>query len=165
MKYIIFLRHGKAESYSFDKEDFERNLSSRGTNNCELISDVLKRSNIIPDVIISSPANRTLQTAQIFAETLKYDPSQIITRKNLYDYVGVNDILSILNEQENSISSVMIVGHNPWITSVSSAMSKEFYREIPTTGLVVLAFDVKAWEQIEAKSGKLEFFEYPKKYA
>lgn len=165
MKYIIFLRHGKAESYSFDKEDFERNLSSRGINNCELISDILKRSHILPDTIISSPANRTLQSAQIFAETLNYDPSKIITRKNLYDYVGVNDILHILNVLDKSSSTLMIVGHNPWITSVSSSMSKEFYRELPTTGMVVLAFDVDHWEQIEAKSGKLEFFEYPKKYA
>lgn len=164
MKYIIFLRHGKAEKYAFDKVDYVRNLSSRGINNCELISDVLKKSKIIPDIIITSPANRTLQTAQIFAENLDYDPTQIVSRQSLYDYVGVGNIQDLLAEQDNSHSSLMIVGHNPWITNMASNFSKEFYREMPTTGLVVLAFDVDHWKEIEPKSGKLEFFEYPKKY-
>lgn len=164
MKYIIFLRHGKAEKYSFDKVDFARNLSSRGVNNCELISDVLKKSKIIPDVIISSPANRTLQTAQVFAENLQYDPAQIVTIKRLYDYVGVGDIQDILSEQNDALSTLMLVGHNPWITNVASSFSREFYREMPTTGMVVLAFDVNKWSEVDPKSGKLEFFEYPKKY-
>ncbi len=164
MKYIIFLRHGKAEKYAFDKVDFVRNLSSRGINNCELISDVLKKSGIIPNVIITSPANRTLQTAQIFAENLGFNPAKIIARQNLYDYVGIGDIQNLLEEQNDQHSTLMIVGHNPWITNTASGFSKEFYREMPTTGMVVLAFDVHHWKEVEPKSGKLEIFEYPKKY-
>lgn len=163
MKYLLLLRHGKAETYSFDKEDFERNLSTRGVNNCEQIAQVVKRNNILPEYIIASPANRTLQTAQIFAEELHYDSSKIVSYDFLYDHLGVSDFLELLKTIPDEVKTAMIVGHNPWITSLSSSMSKGFFHEIPTTGIICLAFDTKHWSKIEAQSGKLEFFEHPKK--
>ncbi len=164
MKYIHFLRHGKAEPYSFEKQDFIRDLTTRGEQNCQQISQILLRTQILPELIIASPANRTLQTAQLFAETLGFNKDQIITMDFLYDYVGVETITRILSTLNDAQNVLMLVGHNPWVSNMASAYTNDFFQDLPTTGLVCLSFEVDHWKDIEARSGKVHFFEYPKKY-
>jgi len=76
MKRVVIVRHAKSVPYGYD-DDFNRDLSNKGKNDATLVSNELKRKNIFPDAMISSPAKRAIKTARIFAENLGFDKNNI----------------------------------------------------------------------------------------
>ena len=76
MKRIVIVRHAKAVPYGYD-DDFSRDLRDSGVRDAKLISNELKNRNIFPDQIISSPAQRAMHTATLFASNLEYNKENI----------------------------------------------------------------------------------------
>lgn len=65
MKYeLLLLRHGKSD-WSTGDDDFHRPLKDRGKHAAQRIGVWLAQQKRIPDIIISSPAERALNSAQI----------------------------------------------------------------------------------------------------
>lgn len=164
MKRIIFLRHAKAVPGGFDQDDYDRPLNTKGKNGCQLVMQQLKKMNVTPDAIICSSAVRTYQTATIAVEALELNPAIVHDFKKLYDFVGVGDIQDLAFEQPDTINTIMFVGHNPWISSMSERFAKKFYQILPTSAAVGIDFDIDSWKDLEPASGNVVFFEYPKKY-
>lgn len=165
MKLIVIVRHAKTERLYHGITDFQRSLTkNRGWNDSKLISKVLLEKNVIPDMIISSPANRAIETAQIFARELNYPEERISIKDLLYDYFNTNDILSMLSSINNNLDKVFIIGHNPSMADLGDRLSNGFNSHLPTTGILGIEFDVKNWSDIEVGKGNLAFFEYPSKY-
>jgi hypothetical protein len=50
------------------------------------------------------------------------------------------------------------------MTSISTYFSGEYFDNVPTSGSVLIEFDIKKWKDVEKQNGNLLFFEYPKKY-
>lgn len=65
MKRVVIVRHAKSVPYGYD-DDFHRDLTERGLLDAEKISSQLKDRGIIPDLVMASPATRTMHTATIF---------------------------------------------------------------------------------------------------
>jgi phosphohistidine phosphatase len=57
---------------------------------------------------------------------------------------------------------VFYFAHNPAITDFVNKMTAANIANVPTTGVVSIAFDVKYWREIDT-NGKLVQFEYPKR--
>ena len=72
MKTILLLRHGKSDWGDPDLEDFERPLSPRGKKDAPRMGKVLLQYNLLPDLIVSSPAERAKQTARRIATACGY---------------------------------------------------------------------------------------------
>ncbi|MFT5749557.1 MAG: phosphohistidine phosphatase, partial [Ancylomarina sp.] len=85
MKQLILSRHAKTEDIRFDIKDFERNLTNRGLNDSALVSNHLFEKGIETDLIISSPANRAIATARLYANCFKIQLDQIVQINQLYD--------------------------------------------------------------------------------
>lgn len=165
MKLLILVRHAKTERLYHGITDFQRSLTkNRGKKDSVLISNVLLKNDIIPDMIISSPANRAIETAQIFARELNYPVERISVKDLLYDYFTTNDILNMLYSVNNNLDKVLIVGHNPSIADLGDRFTNGFHSHLPTTGALGIEFDVNNWSEIEVGKGMLRFFEYPSKY-
>ena len=164
MKRLFLLRHAKTELIRYDITDFDRNLKERGINDSRLISNKLLLKNLIPELIISSTANRAIQTANLFASTLQYKHEKIIQLDQLYDGFTTNDFLELLTKHGEDKDSVLIVGHNPSIEYLAFNLSEEFYEYVPTCTLIGIDFDVEDWKDIEVRTGKVFLYEYPKKY-
>lgn len=64
MKEIWLLRHAKAEP-GYTVADFERTLEESGKDDAFTIATYLKNADLHPDVILSSPATRAIETAKI----------------------------------------------------------------------------------------------------
>ena len=67
MKYLYLIRHAKASSDYLRIPDFDRPLKAIGVMQAHQMSTKLVDKGIKPDIILSSPASRALQTAHIFA--------------------------------------------------------------------------------------------------
>jgi phosphohistidine phosphatase len=164
MKRLIFVRHAKAEPLDGGKNDFERQLASKGLNDAGIMSTVLLKANIRPDLVYSSSADRALQTAQILAEKLNITSGKIKKNDDLYEDVTTSDILEIISRTMESVKTLMIVGHNPWISDVTSTMSDSYDDIMPTCGVVVLDFKVDYWDEVLPGNGILKLDDMPKNY-
>ena len=57
---------------------------------------------------------------------------------------------------------VMLVGHNPGISDLANVFLQIEIENIPTCGVVRLAFDVQRWRDISLQQATLLMFDYPK---
>lgn len=164
MKRLIFVRHAKAESWDGEKNDFDRQLASKGQTDAGIMSGVLLANNVRPDLIYSSSADRALQTAQIIAKDLNISSGRIKQKDDLYEDVTTSDILEIISTTMESVKTLMIVGHNPWISDVAATMSFDFDAILPTCGTLLLEYKVDYWDEVLPGNGKIKLYDIPKNH-
>ncbi|HKI79413.1 MAG TPA: histidine phosphatase family protein [Ignavibacteriaceae bacterium] len=163
MKNIYLVRHAKSSWENRSISDFDRTLNDRGKRDAPFMAESFKKKNLKIDRIISSPANRALSTAKIFAKELDIPESQIILNEDIYD-ASMKDILSVLTGTDDSINNIMLFGHNPGITYLSNYICNFETDNMPTCGIMGMQMDFDSWKYIGNKTCSLKFFEYPKKY-
>lgn len=60
---LLLLRHGKSD-WDTDTDDFNRPLKDRGKRGAQRVGVWLLRQGLLPDLVIASPAERALVTAE-----------------------------------------------------------------------------------------------------
>lgn len=163
-KTIYLVRHAKSSHDNPDLIDFDRPLSKRGHQDAKFMSGVLKRRGISPEVMISSPSKRTVQTSNYFKDALYKDYLKLELDSNLYRCSPMTLIhrLSTLSDTKNS---VMIFGHNPATTKAANFLQEDtLFQNVPTCGIVAIEIKVNSWAKVQKVKGSLQFFEYPKKH-
>jgi len=127
------------------------------------MAELLKGKNVTPDMIVSSPANRAITTAGIFAGILGYPVEKIM--QNMEIYTGRNSaLLQIVQTLPDNCSSAVLFGHNPVMTDFSNFMTGEHLDNMVTCGVVRIDMDNCSWKDACERSGKLVWYEYPKKH-
>ena len=164
MKTLYLVRHAKSSWDYHDLSDFERPLNGRGKASAPFMGKVLKKMGVKPGLIVSSPANRAITTASIIARELDYSSDAIQTRFSIYE-AGISELLDVVNETNDEFDSLMLFGHNPGFTFLAERLSNTMIDNMPTCGVAAISFKTEKWSEVEAGSGKLVFFDYPKKHA
>jgi len=109
---IYFLRHASAgETYSDPVKDLKRPLDDEGILQSRYIGQTLAALDVHPEVIISSPLTRAMQTASIVANELSYE-QKIESDKRLRPEAGFAEFQQLVNAHGKA-ESIMVVGHNP----------------------------------------------------
>jgi len=162
MKKLLIVRHGKSDWSEEELEDIDRPLKLRGVNNAYNMANRLLNKKIIPEYVISSPANRALHTAVIFMSVINIPYKQITISNKLY-FSSINAILEEIYKTDNNISSIMLFGHNPTFTNFANSFMNNQIDNIPTSGVVILHFNVEKWKAINTNNLCEEYFDYPKK--
>lgn len=160
MKTIYFIRHAKSSWNDPTLSDFQRVLNERGERDVVTMGKRLKKSNIMPDLVISSLATRAKITAQSICKEVGFDKDIIFT-KDLYES-SYERYLNIIHSIDDSINSVFIFAHNPTITEVAESLGDVMVGNMPTCSILCLRFDVDSFSKISPKSGKVLFFDFPK---
>lgn len=163
MKTLYLIRHAKSSWDNADLADFDRPLNKRGQKNAPFMAKLMRENNVQTGLVISSPANRALTTAEIFCEALGYPPEKIEQRIEIYEG-GLNHMLDIVRHIPDSHTSVMLFGHNPTITSFANFISGEHLENIVTCGVARIDLKGDSWQQTMMDSGELVWYEYPKKH-
>jgi phosphohistidine phosphatase len=163
MKKIYLIRHAKASNSEFGMSDFQRPLSKKGKSDVIYMAKRLKNFEILPDLVISSPAKRAKTTAEVIAETINYQKSKIMYLESLYDS-SYQAYRYLLDSLDDSLNSIFMVAHNPTITEVGETLSGAILTNMPTCSIVCIEFDVQSFKDIKENSGKILFFDYPKKH-
>lgn len=134
--YICLMRHGKAEPYSLNKEDKDRELIEKG----RVQAATMARAALHwwPDGIVSlwaSPYVRACQTAQIVEEQLS--PVAFHT----HPAIAAGDLQTVYKDilTQDTSDIICIVGHAPYLNEWA-----------------------KAWTgtEIDFKTGSMALFEY-----
>jgi len=162
MKNIVLIRHAKSSWKNPDWHDKERPLKKRGLNDAKNMALHFAEIGLKPDIIISSPACRAFNTAQIFTQTLHSEDFPINTDDLLY-FEGVNAAMQTIKMQKDEVGDTLFVfGHNPDMAGVISTLSGEFIGHFATCGVAKIEFDVFSWREIMPNTGKLVLQLYPK---
>lgn len=120
-KKLYIIRHAKAELFSFEKRDYDRNIIDKGQERASRIAHDLKEIFEITDntLVISSSANRAVQTAEIFCPILNLSIDKIQQEKSIYE-AYFKDILQVINEVDDSIDTLLVFGHNPGLSDLTN---------------------------------------------
>jgi len=157
MKRLFIVRHAKAVIGNPSILDHDRKISADGIHDIKKISNYLKINNLKPAHIISSTSTRTLETINILNEHIN---EKIYTNALLYN-AHVIDIEKIIKDVPDKYDSLMIVGHNPSMTSFINKVSNINIDYVPTSGIGIVDFNC-SWKSIN-NNGILFDFIYPKK--
>ncbi|MEY8848929.1 histidine phosphatase family protein [Psychroserpens sp. XS_ASV72] len=156
MKELVLIRHAKS-SWEYDVSDVKRPLKKRGLNDAALVSKAFKNAAFYPEKIFSSPARRAFDTCKIFMNTLDIDMSRVEIEEELYDFGG-QSVINFLKQLNDGYEKVMIFGHNHAFTSICNIFGDKFIDNLPTSGLVLINFDVSTWKDIEKGKTILTIF-------
>ena len=161
-KTLHIVRHAKS-NWDYDNiSDIDRPLKLKGIKNAYEMARRIKIRNALPELMITSPANRAIHTAIIFARVFELPLSKIIIEENLYA-TEEDSVMDIIKKTDNSVKSLMIFGHNPELTYFANIFVKNTIDNISTAGIVSLVFDVENWKDISKKKLISELFDFPKK--
>ncbi len=163
MKTLILIRHAKSNAEQFNQSDFERSLSERGERDALASAEklLLKISSI--DLLLSSAALRTKQTAAYFISALNISAEKTIYTDSLY-LATAEKIGSVIASVENKVDNLIIVCHNPGITDYVNRLSNKVRLDnMPTSGIFCVNAEVEKWEDFEKAEKSFLFFDYPKK--
>ncbi|MFT4663562.1 MAG: phosphohistidine phosphatase [Polaribacter sp.] len=163
MKIIYLTRHAKSSWSDGTLRDFDRPLNGRGKRDAPFMANLIKGKGILPDRLISSPANRAITTAGHFAEALGIDPANIEKKQDIYEAYPetLHEIVTSINDDLNT---VFLFGHNPGFTSYANRYASEYIPNMPTCSIVCLSSSAESWSKIDPSNTKVTAFFYPKQY-
>lgn len=160
MKTLYIIRHAKSSWSDFSLDDFDRPLNKRGKSNAPMMGERLHSKNIIPDLILSSPAKRAKNTAKIIAKEVGYKKDTVF-HESMYEATA-KTIDTILKKTDDNNKVLFLFGHNPDLSILAEVYVK-FEQNIPTCGIVEIEFNCDKWVDISSSNAKLLSFDYPKK--
>ncbi len=149
MKTLLVLRHAKSSWKNDNLADFARPLNNRGKRDAPRMGDLIRREDIVPDLIISSSAKRALTTAEAAAMACGYE-SEIKATRALY-HAWSDDYLEELNEVPDEYGTVMIVGHNPGMEDLVEELTGE-WTSMPTAALAQISLEIERWSELSFDS-------------
>jgi phosphohistidine phosphatase len=162
MKTLYLVRHAKSSWKFSELSDHDRPLNKRGKRDAPDMGNSLKLRGVLPDVLISSTANRAYTTAQNISNEIGFSVAEIIPNSDLF-HANPVDILEVIQSIGEEHKSAMIFGHNPGFTNTVNQLASLKIDNIPTCGIVAISFSVESWSEIDFGEGELEFYDYPKK--
>ncbi len=160
-KTLFLLRHAKSSWDDPSLEDIDRPLNKRGKKDAPEMGKRLAKYDVIPQVVVSSPALRAYRTAQKVSEELGFEKADICVDERVYSWDS-NTVLDVINSLDDKYQSAMIVFHNPAITDLVNELTRADIDNVPTCGVATIGFDTENWSQVKKGKGRLIKFDYPK---
>lgn len=161
MKTLYIMRHAKSDWQDENLDDFDRELNKRGLKNAPFMAKILKSKSSKIDLIISSPAKRAIQTANIVAKELNYTKT---IEENQYIYEAyVNTLQELISYIIDSNNSVLLVGHNPGISGLAYMLCNS-KKTFETAAFIEIEFNCDSWMKVGRENAKIISYEFPKKY-
>lgn len=161
---VVLIRHAKSDWSTPGQPDFDRPLNARGKKDAPEMGKRLKKNNILPDLILASPAARAAATAKLIAAEVGYDPAAIHWIDKLYhcDAPVFEDVL-VNSDIPDEVRTVFMVAHNPGITHFTGDAAPSLHiNDMPTCATAGITFQAEHWSGFsEARHNGL-FFDYPK---
>jgi len=162
LKTVYLVRHAKSD-HSGQITDIDRPLNERGYRDAYSMSCLLKEKQLLPNLIISSPAIRALSTALIFCRTFNFEPKDIILENSLYES-RVQDYIDVVTSSDDKYKSIMLFAHNPTITDLANTLTSFLTENIPTCGIVGITNNCMQWKNFAKIPGELTLFDFPKNH-
>lgn len=173
MRRLMLLRHAKTETDAPSGRDQDRWLDDRGHKDAAQMGDWIAAHPPFPETVLVSHAVRARQTWDIAWEAMKdrVPAPQVEILPELYgaDPAQILDTIRTATAPANP-KRLLLIGHNPGMHEVALMLTgggdpdgaKALGHNLPTAGLAIFDFDVKDWDDVAYRRGKLVLFVSPK---
>jgi phosphohistidine phosphatase len=161
---LLLLRHGKSD-WSTGVDDYHRPLKDRGKRGAQRIGVWLAQQNAVPDLIVTSPAERALVTAQKLCKAMGFGDAGIQRDRRIYA-AGIDELLAVLSDCPQDAGRVMLVGHNPGLEELLVWLARETVpvtddgKLLPTATLARLQMPAD-WQALKAGCARLDSITLP----
>jgi phosphohistidine phosphatase len=184
---LVLIRHSKTEAVSSQgssqgssrgssqgssQGDRARRLTDRGRRDAAAIGAWLHAEGIRPDVVVSSPAARAVETWEHAAPALR-DAPDVDEDRRVYE-ASVDDLLAVVHELPDEAEVAVIVGHAPGLPALAGTLVdlttggigdpdalSALADNMPTSGIAVIELD-GSWADAAPGSGRLVKFAAPR---
>lgn len=126
---VYLLRHGSAAPRQANLEDAERRLTSEGRKEVRSVARTARAAGVSPELILSSPMVRTLQTAAVAGQIFKC--GEILETRSLLPDIPPPQAWREIRRHDSALQ-LLLVGHGPQLDRLAA-----FLLEAP------VAFDLK----------------------
>jgi phosphohistidine phosphatase len=146
MKTLLLLRHAKSSWKDPKLEDHDRPLNKRGKRTAPLMGALLQNEKLVPDLILSSSAVRTYNTALLVAKACNY-PGKIKQTRTLY-LAAPQTYVEVLRKVDEKHARVLMVGHNTGMEEFLSTLTGKA-TTMPTAALAYIELPLKHWRDFD----------------
>ena len=160
MKTLFLIRHAKSSRDDPALSDKERPLDDRGMRDAPTMGERLAKQDVMPDLILSSPAVRALATAEIIAKKIGYKLKDIVVDERLYA-TAPDDLLKVIHELGDKPKRVMLFGHNPEFAELAHRLSSKI-TDMPTCAVAEFSFNTKSWSNVGKQEPAKVTFNHPR---
>ncbi|MFM7059174.1 MAG: SixA phosphatase family protein [Planctomycetota bacterium] len=156
MKTVLLMRHAEAHLEQGNQTDFDRTLTPDGEAMATQTGTLLRQLGISTCRIIASSAPRTLRTAQLLAAQA-CPSTPLLPLPELYNAHTDRLVNALLRHCCPDEDSIMLVAHNPGISSLMCRWSGRNLAVQPAT-LLVLTADVDDWTRFPTAAHTISLF-------
>lgn len=159
-KRLILFRHGKSDWEANFQADHERPVAKRGIKAARVMGKLLAIAHQCPDSVVTSSAVRAKTTVELAAQAGDWQCPIRVT-SDLYEAQPAA-VLAIIQAEPDTTKTLLLAGHEPTWSTVSSRFIGGGSLDFPTAGMVCIEFDVSHWQQVCFGCGTLNWMLHPK---
>lgn len=154
---LLVMRHAKSD-WSTGHDDFDRPLNGRGTRAADQMAEWLVESDLVPDRVISSSAERAQRTAMAVVWTCGVDRAVVDFEDDLYHADAFTWMQTLV--RQTTAERILICGHNPGLDNLVDHLSSTpaplsaSGKLMTTAAIAHFSFEC-AWSELSANSGEL----------
>ena len=165
---LLLVRHAKSSWDDHSLADRARPLAPRGVAALPKMREHVARLGASVDLVLCSPAQRTLDTLAGIRPSLP-DDARVAIEDHLY---GIDEpqLLERLRTLDDEVRAVMVVGHNPTLQGLGSLLAgtgdpselEHLRTKFPTGAVATLTFD-GAWSTLGPDRAHLDHLFMPRR--
>lgn len=169
MKKLLLMRHGKSDWNKPGQGDIDRPLAPRGEKAAVRIAAWIEEHRLRPDSTLVSSARRTRETWQLAKDSFGGGASSE-NQEALY-LASPGEILEQLAAVADSHETVLVIGHNPGLESLSHLLAgpgsqapalADLRRGFPTAAVAVFELAGDSWSTLSNDGARMTKFVRPR---
>lgn len=153
---IIIMRHAQAQLEQYGKNDRERTITMTGMHEIDAIRQQIHGKLAGVSLIMCSNARRTRQTLDGIKPVLP-NSAEIHYDDSLYN-AGPECLWHKIQTTSPLHKNIMILGHNPGVSLLVSAIDASIASSFPTCGVAICESSVDKWHEISPHNMRIVSF-------
>ncbi|MFW7377571.1 MAG: SixA phosphatase family protein [Oligoflexus sp.] len=152
-KQAVILRHAQATSPASAPTDEERPLTEAGKRQALLLGQQWAKMSWFPDLVIVSPAKRTLETLAAVEEGLGRNDLNRNVYPNFY-LGGHHEMMVAMAQMKQDYERLLLIGHNPGWSDAIAYLTEQYLSMETGQAIEILPLDCQLdWMTILASPG------------
>lgn len=160
MKTLVLIRHAKSGWGHIYQKDMERVLDETGKTQASFMAERLAHLGIVPDVFLSSPATRAVETAEYFLKQFRLDKKNLQLIERLYQ-PHIHDFYGTIESIDNSLHAALLFSHNPGITEFTNQLDHKSIIVMKTCSMYGFRLKSDHWKDLRIADKEFLFYESP----
>jgi phosphohistidine phosphatase len=156
MATLIVLRHAKAAA-GIGMADADRPLTARGRRDATAAGEHLRDLDLMPQLVLCSPAVRTRQTL----DALRLGSDSTVSYERRIYHNDVDLLFDLIKTVTGEAESVLVIGHNPALHQLVADLGAPELDRFPTSACAVLTIE-GAWAGLAPGGAVLSSYWTPK---